>query len=287
MKWLIKEGVLRATTNTLLLCMKSCASQSVQSHFSEYFERYMRLIKLEPVAQSEDLSAWLKKQDNIPSSSMGLRLAACRASSANMERIFSMLGNFIGNKRIRLGLGMVTDLATIKIEELIENRRQLRLKGLRGSSFERAWLEPTVFIYCISRRRSAPTANASQPVAGPPTANSIPDTGNEIECEDLPDPMDVSELDVMEIDITLNKLMVFSDINISGLTKEGATLKIDSNQNNMLDSQSHKLFKSLFDFNCHPRESVSIYEVDSEPSNQGSETLAESIMQKSRFNRRV
>lgn len=164
------------TCNVILIEMGH--NDTIARALREDLVRYKESLK-DVTSYIQNVYSWWDQQKGYSVlKKVGLRLAACHASSANTERIFSTLSATITPGRNKLGLDAVLDLTTLRVEKLSERK-------------------------ISSRRRSR---SSPEPTPGPSSAlgvsivpadlniDEVPDDGLELEVENIDDDDCVFEL---------------------------------------------------------------------------------------------
>lgn len=136
-KFMTEKGleVAKETMITVLVDM-STSDETCLAFLSE-FERYRKVVR-DRSAPIDNLFSWWNSCPLNLIKLIGSRFAACHASSANTERIFSSLTRTITPSRNRLNLNLSQDLLCIKI---IENSRPARTSKRRLAEIVDAMLE--------------------------------------------------------------------------------------------------------------------------------------------------
>lgn len=92
------------------------------------FNRYKYFLKREEQFD-DNIFSWWNQRDTPLLKTVALRLAACHASSANTERIFSCLNRIAAPSRSRLNLQTIFDIASIQVHKLSERPVNRRTSG--------------------------------------------------------------------------------------------------------------------------------------------------------------
>jgi len=129
-KWITRRGTRRAQQKVIQLILQSrCADpddattveeteendDNLTDALDDEFRRYINRPKKGDESIRDVHTYWKSKRDFIILKQVGMRLAACHASSANTERIFSALSRMCIPARNRLSIDSLTNLLSIML----------------------------------------------------------------------------------------------------------------------------------------------------------------------------
>jgi len=125
LQYLKERSIRKAKLHMLAILFEMGHDDGAGRLLNREFEVYLQKMKemTEPIANVHD---WWRKSGTVALKVVGMRLAACHASSANTERIFSGLGRIITPIRNRLNIKTVHELMSIRVFNL--SRESLRAK---------------------------------------------------------------------------------------------------------------------------------------------------------------
>jgi len=117
LKYLTDRAIKKAKQFMIVLLFDMGHANDAGRVLLKEFERYLREMQGSD-ARVDDVHAWWEASNTTVLKLVATRLAACHASSANTERIFSGLGRIWSPARNRLNLKSVYELMVIKIDRL-------------------------------------------------------------------------------------------------------------------------------------------------------------------------
>lgn len=123
MRFLTKYALEKANETLLTMLIEMGHEPFIVAAMKQEVERYKIIVQsIEP----SNVWEWWRQSDLSILRTVGIRMAACHASTANTERIFSGLAATITPSRNRLNLGTAFDLISLRINLLSRQKRAVR-----------------------------------------------------------------------------------------------------------------------------------------------------------------